>query len=72
MREKVTKESSIGLVSRQGEIGIYDNALIGAMNYHLQANAPCPLLEFTTSNISKGLIEVHYEGWSCAAVPLIR
>ncbi len=65
LRAKVTKESSIGLVSRPGEIGIFDNALTGAMNYHLEANDPCPLLEFTTSNINKGLVEVHYGAWSC-------
>lgn len=70
LREKVVKESPFGLVSRLGGAGLYDNAMVGGMNYHLHANPPSALLEFKTSQIREGLTEVHYEGWPCAAVPL--
>lgn len=69
LREKVAQESPFGLVSQPEEPGLYDIALIGAMNYHLQANPPAPLLELKTSNIREGLTEVYYERWPCAAVP---
>lgn len=69
LREKVAKESPFALVSQPGEPGLFDKTLIGAMNYHLQANAPCALLELKTSHISEALTGVHYGGWFCAAVP---
>jgi len=70
--EKVTKESPFKVVSRPGvpEPGLYDKALIGAMNYHLHANPPCELLNIDTSSISESLTTVKCEGFPCAVVPL--
>jgi uncharacterized protein (UPF0335 family) len=68
LREKIAKESTFALISRPGGPGLYINPLIGAMNYHLQANPPCALLELKTSNIGEGLVGIDYIG-SCAAVP---
>ena len=69
--EKVGKESPFKLVSQAGvpEPGLYDKALIGAMNYHLYANPPCNLLNIDTSTISESLITVNYERFPCAVVP---
>ena len=68
IRDRVEKESSLELVSKLGEPGLYDGALTAALDYHLQANQPNPLLEFKNSFIKEGLIEVYYDKWACAAV----
>ena len=68
VREEIEKEIPFDLLSQPGKAGLYGIALIGAVNYHLHANAPCPLLELRTSNTSGGLTQIYYEGWLCSTV----
>jgi hypothetical protein len=71
LSDKVRAENSFNLVSQpEGpESGLYDKALLGAMNYHLHENPPCRLLDITTSSVSELLTAVNYERWLCAVVP---
>ena len=69
--DKMKEESSFKLVSQLGvsESGLYDKALIAAMNYHLHENFPCTLLDTKTSPIGEVMTTIYYEGWACAVVP---
>jgi uncharacterized protein (UPF0335 family) len=69
--DKVGGESPFNVVSQPGiqEPCLFANALVGQMNYHLHANHPCTLLEFSTSSYNETLVAIHYEGWHCALIP---
>jgi hypothetical protein len=68
--DKVKEESSFKLVSQWGVEGLYDQALLGAMSYHLRANPASKLLDFKTSSLSDTLVTVNYSTWPCAVIPL--
>lgn len=68
MRDSVEKGSSLKLVSKPVEPGLYDGALTAAVEYHLQTLPPNTLLEFKNSFIKERLTEVYYDKWACAAV----
>jgi uncharacterized protein (UPF0335 family) len=67
---EVGKESAFKVVSQPGvpEPGLYDNALIGAMNYHLHANPPCESPNIKTSSFNESLTSVNCAGFDCAIV----
>ena len=68
IRDSVEKGSSLKLVSKPGEPGLYNDGLTAAVEYHLQNIQPNPLLEFKISFINEGLKEVYYGKWNCATV----
>ena len=69
LTDKVKKESSFNLVFQPGVPGLYDQALLGAINYHLHDNPPRALLPITLSPLSETLTTVNYGGWPYAAMP---